>query len=380
MSGEIRDDLTNVSVLASCFSPLVAPRCWRILLIALLSGMMFTGTLPRTRADEPEEVAGGSRDSRALVTPKAEASIAAGLKFLAIEQHPDGAFGNRFQYRKNVGVSGLAGLAFLASGSTPGRGPYGEQVSRTLDYVLSCSQTSGFITEPGSPDRYHGPMYGHGFATLFLAEAYGTTPRDDVGDALRRAVRLIVDTQNDRGGWRYNPRVETADISVTVCQAMALRAARNAGISVPKETIDRIVSYIEQMQNNDGGFKYQMLRASRSDFPRSAAAVVALYTSGVHEGEVIDRGLQYLKPFQPSGGISRSVEHYYYGQYYAVQAAWHAGGDFWLQWYPAVRDELLEEQNPDGSWPETWIGPEYATAMSLLVLQMPNNLLPIFER
>ncbi len=334
----------------------------------------------RLWADDPMHSDSGSRDSRTLVTPEVEVSIAAGLRFLALEQHPDGAFGNRFQYRNNVGVAGLAGMAFLASGSTPGRGPYGEHVSRTLDYVLSCCQSSGFITEADSPDRYHGPMYGHGFATLFLAETYGLSRREDVGDALRRAVRLIVDTQNDRGGWRYNPRVETADISVTVCQAMALRAARNAGVSVPKETIDRIVDFVRTMQNNDGGFKYQMLRASRSEFPRSAAAVVALYTSGVHEGEVIDRGLEYLQQFRPAGAMRRGIEHYYYGQYYAAQAAWHAGGDFWEEWYPAVRDELLDEQNPNGSWPDTWIGPEYATAMSLLVLQTPNNLLPIFER
>jgi hypothetical protein len=223
-------------------------------------------------------------------------------------------------------------------------------------------------------------MYGHGFATLFLAEVYGMTPREEVGDVLRRAVKLIIDTQNDQGGWRYNPQPEVADISVTVCQVMALRAARNCGISVPKETIDRSIDYVRRSQNNDGGFKYQLLRSAESKFPRSAAALVALYTSGVTQGDVLDRGLEYMMRYRPSGQIHRDLQHYYYGHYYAAQAAWHAGGDYWQQWYPAIRDTLLEQQNLDGSWSDFYIGREYATAMVLLVLQTPNNLLPIFER
>lgn len=322
----------------------------------------------------------GSRDSRSLVTPQTEAAIGAGLRWLSLEQHPDGSFGSVFAYRQNVGVAGLCGLSFLAAGSTPGRGPYGENVSRTLEFVISCAQPSGFIAEEDAAERYHGPMYGHGFATLFLAEAYGMSPRDDVGDVLRRAVHLIVDTQNDQGGWRYNPQPEVADISVTVCQVMALRAARNCGISVPKETIDRSVDYIRRSQNNDGGFKYQLLRSAESQFPRSAAALVALYNSGVTEGDVLDRGLNYMIQFRPTGIRIREAQHFHYGHYYAVQAAWHAGGDYWQSWYPAIRDVLLASQGPRGNWSNHWIGPEYATAMSLLILQTPNNLLPIFER
>jgi hypothetical protein len=161
---------------------------------------------------------------------------------------------------------------------------------------------------------------------------------------------------------------------------MALRAAHNCGIAVPKETIERSIDYVRRSQNNDGGFKYQLLRSAESKFPRSAAALVALYTSGVHEGDVIDRGLEYMMQFRPSGLQHRDSQHYYYGHYYASQAAWHAGGEYWEQWYPAIRDALLEQQTSDGSWSDHWIGNEYATAMSLLVLQTPNNLLPIFER
>jgi hypothetical protein len=71
--------------------------------------------------------------------------------------------------------------------------------------------------------------------------------------------------------------------------------------------------------------------------------------------------------------------HFFYGHYYAVQAMWHAGGDYWRAWYPAIRDTLLARRQKDGSWFDQ-VCPEYGTAMACLILQMPNNYLPIFQR
>jgi hypothetical protein len=222
-------------------------------------------------------------------------------------------------------------------------------------------------------------MYGHGFATLFLAEIYGTTNKEEVRPALERAVKLIINTQNEEGGWRYDPKPKDADISVTVCQIMALRAARNAGIYVPKSTVDKTVDYVKQCQNPDGGFRYQLVGRPESLFPRSAAALVALYSAGIYEGREIERGLAYVMRHVPQGGFFRE-SHYFYGHYYAVQAAWHAGGEQWTRWYPGIRNELLLRQLPDGSWPDHTACSEYGTAMACLVLQMPNNYLPIFQR
>src|SRR5690606_22115869 len=109
----------------------------------------------------------GSRDSREMVNERSEAAIVGGLAWLAAQQQHDGSFGTVSTYRGNVGVAGICGMAFLAAGSTPGRGPYGETIDRCLDYVLTCAQPSGFLSENHAADRYHGPMYGHGFATLF---------------------------------------------------------------------------------------------------------------------------------------------------------------------------------------------------------------------
>ena len=310
-----------------------------------------------------------------MITPEADAAIGRALKYLADGQHSDGSFGSS-NYSGNVAITALAGMAFMSSGSTPGRGPYGKQVSQCVDYLLANTQGSGFIHYPSAAS--HGPMYGHGFAALFLAECNGMSGRPELLDKLRKAVVLIVNTQNDEGGWRYQPQRHDADLSVTICQMMALRAARNAGISVPKETSDRCIDYVKQSQNEDGGFMYQT-QGGESAFARSAAGIVTLYSAGIYEGPEISKGIEYLLKFIPKPGVARHETYYYYGHYYAVQAMWHAGGDAWNRWYPAVRQEMISRQQPDGSWRSPLCN-HYATAMCCIVLQMPNNYLPIFQR
>lgn len=327
------------------------------------------------------QTAAGQQDRRTetdAIAGETQFAIDRALAWLAGQQVRDGSFGLGSGYGRNVAVTSLGGMAFLSAGHTPGRGRYGPNVERVTDFLLAAARPNGYINVAES--QSHGPMYGHGFATLYLAEVYGMSRRDEVRNALSRAVRLIVNSQNEQGGWRYFPEPTEADISVTVCQIMALRAARNAGIEVPKETVDRCVDFVKQCQNPDGGFRYQLERQAESLFPRSAAALVALYSAGIYEGETIDRGIDYVARYVPRGEVFRHDIHYFYGQYYAVQAMWQAGGERWERWYPAIRDELLDRQLPNGSWADTSICNEYGTAMACIILQVPNNYLPIFER
>ncbi len=312
--------------------------------------------------------------STELLAP-ARPAVERGLKFLAARQLEDGSFSTS-GYGRNAAVVALAGMAWLSGGNTPGRGAYGAQVAAATDFLLDHTHESGFISVEGAMS--HGPMYEHGFATLFLAEVHGMSPRDDLRDKLAQAVDLIVQTQNDEGGWRYQPRRADADISVTICQVMALRAARNAGLAVPRQTVERCIDYVKKSQNADGGFRY-MLQDGESAFPRSAAGVVALYSAGVYEGREIERGLAYLDQFLPRGESIGVDAHFFYGHYYAVQAMWQAGGERWERWYPAVRDVLVARQQEDGSWADP-ISFEYGTAMATIVLQMPDNSVPIFQR
>lgn len=332
-------------------------------------------------ARKPDQPSSSPPDGQAPtfdeLTPEWRTSVDKGLAWLAKHQSPDGSFGASGSYHSHVGISALAGLAFLADGNLPQRGRYGAEVQKVLDYILSCSQGSGLLQ---GQDVDHGPMYGHGFATLFLAEVYGQSQDPAVKETLRKAVRLILSSQNDEGGWRYQPRPMDADISVTICQVMALRAARNAGIKVPKECIDRATQYVLKSQENDGGFRY-MLNSAGSAFPRSAAGLATLYYAGMYQGKPIERALEYLRRFKP--GQARANEeiggYYYYGHYYAVQAMFLAGGKHWAAWWPAIRDTLIKKQLAGGNW-EGEIGPEYCTATALIILQVPNRLLPILQR
>jgi hypothetical protein len=342
---------------------------------ALAAGTLAAGTVPdgwlRAEETDPEKSAVD------LMTPATTAAVERGLAWLAAQQEDEGSFGSG-GFSRNVAVCGLAGMSFLAAGSTPRRGPHGANVERCIDFILANTQESGFINVAAASS--HGPMYGHGFATLFLAECYGMTPRQDIREKLAKAIGLIVNTQNSEGGWRYHPQRHDADISVTIAQIMALRAARNAGISVPRETIDRCIEYVKRSQNADGGFMYMLQTGGQSVFPRSAAGVVALYSAGIYDSAEIKKGLNYLLAYLPRPGDFNRESHYFYGHYYAVQAMWHAGGEYWSRWYPAIRDALLARQADDGSWVDTSVCTEYGTAMAAIILQMPNNYLPIFQR
>lgn len=349
----------------SCYAP---SRFYSLTLLSLVC--IFAGSSRVTNAMAPPVI------DPEVINKETEQAIDAGLDFLSKKQNENGSFGKGAN-AENVGVVSLAGIAFMSQGSLPGKGKYGKELNRVVRFILDHSQENGFITNPMS--QTHGPMYSHGFATLFLAEAYGAYPEPELRERLSKATQLIIDTQNSEGGWRYQPTRSEADLSVTICQIMALRAAKNAGIYVPNSTIKRCVEYVKKSQNADGGFRY-ILKPGGSAFPRTAAGVVALYSAGIYDGDEIRRGLKYLKNNRPEPDAGMEESHYFYGHYYAIQAMWQAGGQYFKSWYPSVRDELLSLQDKrSGGWTDP-VSEEYGTAMASIILQMPNNYLPIFQR
>lgn len=327
-----------------------------------------------------------------LGTPQSEAAVEKGLEFLKSTQDADGHWrsGN---YRNEVGITGMALMAFLAAGHQPGRGKYGLVLDSATDYLSKSVRMDGNFVAPGLIRAGSGgpPMYGHGFAALALAEVYGMTKRKDLKPKLQAAINLIEETQTrtqpNEGGWRYQPMQGDADISVTVVQVLALRAARNAGLKVSQETIDRAIGYIKRCQNNpDGGFSYQVF-TRQSGPARTGGGVLSLLMGNEKDAKEAQSGLDYLKthPYNRTNEWTYR-EHFYYTIYYVTQAAYQAGGDLWKTWYPTIRDFLVQRQAADGSWSkrdgyaEAGTGPEYATAMAILVLQVPAGLLPIYQK
>ncbi|MBL9140285.1 MAG: terpene cyclase/mutase family protein [Phycisphaerae bacterium] len=343
-------------------------------------GAATPATPPTAPADPARPVDAGVSAQNSPIEREMDAqwdeTVNRGLQWLASTQNADGSFG-RGRLSGNAGIVSLCALAFMADGNIPGRGRYGAVVERALEYVLKNVSESGLVMSEG----VNGPMYGHGFAALFLGEIYGMTPENTrVRDALVRAIRIIQNSQNEEGGWRYHPVPYDADVSVTICQVMALRSARNAGIEIPKDVIDGAVRYVRECQNPDGGFRY-MRNTGASGWPRTAAGVASLFYAGVYDDDSIPRGLAYLRRVAlPDGGGAAGQPYYFYGHYYAAQAMYLAGGDWWKDWWPRIRDELVNRQQADGSWLDPQWGQPLGTSMALIILQMPKRYLPIFQK
>ncbi|MCS6970618.1 MAG: terpene cyclase/mutase family protein [Planctomycetota bacterium] len=305
-------------------------------------------------------------------------AIDRGLAALARLQQPDGAIG------EGPGITALAGMAFLAGGHTPTRGQYAEQCRRALRYVLQSQDRARGYLGGG-----YGNMYAHGFATLFLAECYGMAPAEPIRAALEAAVDLIHRSQNQEGGWRYQPLPIDADVSVTICQVMALRAAWNVGIGgqASVEATARAIAYVRRCATGTGSFTYTAAGGGwgtegPEGVPRAAAGAMTLIGAGVpiagdpHLGPA----LRFLR--RHLAGHLQGGHYFWYGQYYAAQAMFHSPDrEDWERYWALAAPAILARQQPDGSWPGLeGPGPAYGTAMALIILQIPLQYLPIVQR
>jgi hypothetical protein len=332
---------------------------------ALLAGSL---TL---RAEEP-----GAADP-VIVDPPTEAVINGALRYLAAQQQTNGswtAVGRRGDHP--VAITGYVLMAFMAAGNLPEEGDYARQVSAGMQFLLDSIQPDG--TYRGvSGGQY---MYNHGIATIALAELYGQTRSPAIRTKLERAVKLIISTQSDRGdtkgGWRYRPFPGDADISVTVMQVVALRAAKNGGFEVPQQTIDDAIEYVRRCKSGGGGgFTYQ---AGRGDagFARTAAAIYSLQVCGQYNDPLVAPASDYL--FEKS----RPGQWWTYGCNYATPAQYMIGGATWKRWYGLMKDTLLGSVRREGDqchW-EGEVGAIYCTAAHTTILAMPWHYIPLYQR
>jgi hypothetical protein len=322
-----------------------------------------------------------------------------GLSYLAGTQRQDGSWVGSPQGGSYPCVmTGLAGLALMANGSTPTEGKYADNISRAMEFLLRCGEKTRMVkdgkelcvlsSETGNEMR---SMYGHGFAMLFLTQCYGCelSPRDSarVRRVLEGAANLISASQSTLGGWYYSPESNADEGSVTVTQMQPLRAARDAGIKVNKQTIDRAVGYLEksEVREPDGtsGIAYQASQARGGGGgarpPISAAAVVVLFSGGKYESDAFaKRCLEYTRRRYKNDGNYQG--HYFYSHMYISQAMYQAGGKDWDDYFPWFRDKLKQTQSADGSWEGDGVGRTYGTAIACLILQLPYNYLPMFQR
>lgn len=322
---------------------------------------------------DPEEKKKGND----LITMEVQKAVDAGLAYLRKQQADDGSFGTG-NHRGHVGVTGLAGLALLSAERNEAND---KAIARAVQYLIGSEDaTPGYIynRQAATP----GPMYGHAFSVQFLADAMGRFADDkqqkEAKALLERAVKLLVAVQNQDGGWRYTPQSADADISITSCQVVALHSAQRAGIQVPKATLDNAVKYIKGCQDaNSGGFRYQQFGGGPG-LARTAAAVASLTAVEAQRSETTKSGLAFLKNLNGNAPLDRDV-HLFFDRYYSARAWWNAGDADFRKWFPAVRDELVKEQQKD-HWEHGPFCPHYSTAIALIVLQTPEGRLESLKR
>ena len=342
-----------------------------------------------SRQDSGRELPGPSSRDRA-----ANEALERGLAWLArsLRGSVDGSFpldGASPSLRAPVATSALATLALMAGGSLPDRGPHGEEVARAVDYLLARVQL-----QPGAPDLgyvgsgadVNSQMHGHGFATLALAEAFTISPKSLRGQKLARAlplaVQLIERTQGSEGGWYYKPRVDVQhEGSVTICLVQALRAARNAGVVVDPEVIERAVRYVRASQAEDGAFRYQ-IGSDQTSVALTAAAISTLNATGNYADNQIERGIDAIwRDLEERRIEGKLPGHPYYERFYLAQALWQNPDEsLFERWYEPELQRVLGEQREDGAWEGSGYGTVYATAMQCLFLAIPLETLPIFAR
>lgn len=324
------------------------------------------------------------------LNPRTRQAIDEGAAWLAGQQLRGGNWPSQPQHYQ-MAITSLAGLALLAHGDTPSRGRYADNVRRAVEWVVASQQTTTeagksyeglFFEQPIDAAADHRPMHGHGFALLFLGEAYGEIEDPELKRrcrvAIERGVRLTERGVSREGGWFYLPFEQRDEGSVTITQIQGLRSARNAGVDVDVRVVEKAVEYIRRSQDEDGGIRYT-LSYGRSSAALTAAGISVLQGAGEYHSRTLDKAYEYLRQNLSVDFTDPKTNFYFYTHLYAVQAMFQRGGPEWVDYYPRIRDELLKVRRGQVYWDGPF-GKCYGTAMSLLILEVPLRYLPIFQR
>jgi hypothetical protein len=337
------------------------------------------------------------------------------LKWLASQQQPDGSFPTR--ETGQPGVTSLCLLAFISHGHMPGEGPYGQSLARAVDFIQECQNPNGLISLAGpkgltinrrvSRELGTAAAYNHAISSLTVSEYYGMSQTDrseEMKEVISKALSATLEMQRwpkdqpeDRGGWRYIDEFDhwDSDVSITGWNLMFLRSARNAGFEVPKESIDDAVAFIRRsFTPKYGVFEYIISPVDTRSRGMAGAGILAMAHAGLHESEEAKQSGEWLlkqnfaqynriEPFDQPG---YQHDRYHYALFNSCQGMYQLGGRYWKEFFPPVVRTILANQQPDGSWPadthmfDAPYGNSYTTALVLLSLGAPNQLLPIFQR
>ena len=371
---------------------------------ALLVLMILANAADSTFCQESTIDAGNKRRgiSQHILTEaewqKVEKSVDCGLAFLIQQQRSDGSF--QVVAQNDPGISALCVMALMSRGHIPGLGQYGEKLNLAVKFLLESQQTDGLFSRQRQP--FHS-QYNHGICSLVVAELYGMS-RVDQEPRFRRAIEKAIQFTShrysqpklfpdDEGSWRYLQRHgdSDGDLSVTSWNVMFLRSAKNSGFEVDVTLIDDALAYMKRNYDpRRKTFRYQIhpsVEATNCPRGMAGAGALSLSLSGDHHSELAQNAANHIlkHPFDQYNHPIAGEKYPCYGAFYCSQGMFHMGGEYWSQFYPRLVKTLLKAQRADGSWlmpqgEESQYGQAYVTALSVLALTPPYQMLPIFQR
>lgn len=303
-----------------------------------------------------------------------------GLDYLMKTQDDSGGWSDGYG---GPGTTGLALMAFLASGEDPNFGKYSQPIKKAIRAIIRAQN--------GSTGYMGDSMYQHGFATLALSEAYGAVDETDlwetgkpvagrerpIGESLELAVRCSVtsQSQNPHSAWRYSPSARDADTSVSGAVLMGLLAARNAGIEVPDKSIDSAIKYFSSLTGDTGAVGYSGgLGGFGQSIARSSIACLVYSIAKRKDLKQFESSKTYVV-----NNMNEQSHYEEYARYYQAQALFQADLEAWEKWNRSLVRQLKSAQLDDGSFSGQF-GKATSTSLNLLALALNYRFLPIYER
>jgi hypothetical protein len=285
---------------------------------------------------------------------------------------------------------------------------------RAIDYVLKSQHPDGLLNYGSVGPIFveqgpsHTATYNHAIAGLMLSEVYGSAKGEQearIKQTIEKAIQFTIRIQGepekrakrDVGGWRYvtdfyqaRPRSATSDLSVTGWHLMFLRSAKNAGFNVPDNAVISALQYVTNcFEANEGLFYYGLDASDRySSRGMVGAGILSLSLGGRHQTEIARRAGDWLlaHPFSIYGQtVGGRGDRFHYSAYYCSQAMAQLGGTYWKGFFPPLVKCFLQNQSIDGAWGaeaggDQIFGRTYSTALAVLTLTPPFQLLPIYQR
>lgn len=287
-------------------------------------------------------------------TPECDEAVTRGLRWLKANQNADGSWGGG----NKPAMTGLALLAYFGHCETPASDEFGDSCMKGIVYLTNL----GMKTEGKLASNFtaNGWVYEHGIATYAMGEALTFCKElklDIPGlvEVTEKAGQFIIDNQNKNGGWAYLFATDGGhtDTSVVGWQLQALKACSHTGIKYKglSSSINKGLKYLSEMQNDNGGFGYSSPSrpsGNKDYFSLTGVGVLCHQMWGKGSSSEARNGVKYIKENTKFDWNTEDSD--LYAHYYESQAMMQAGGDDWKFYNDLFRDQLLNNQNPDGSW------------------------------